>query len=785
MAVELRYPVYIELLTKTKSFLGDMDKALSVILGLSKGYNALIKSAKDFEKAGALGATGTNQLKAVEASALAARRAIIGLAAGFALFESGKMALHATVVDLKEAAKLQMQLHNLSAVGVSAGKVSRTKAFVERNAFAMQGATPASSTKLLTESRTYTGSLKASMALLPLQQRAAFIWALRSGEGMSEGRHFSESLVRGAEPLMRSSQYGKPAYMKRLTAIMEMEEKASALTGINYSPLLRHVATHSGGIATTWSLKALTQTAGTIRAMGNRVGSLAPGLNQVAKLGAGGIPQAMKLLMIHLGMARIGTLSYTQALSQGQPLQLLHGQEAITNPLRWLDSTLVPAIKGFMTTQGVNPSSLRATTEFVQHLGFKHNLANVISVQIARQAQIQNFAEKLKQVPSLTKQVTIAQGTLNGQLLIFHSRLKSLETVLGMPIIKIATGWLSDFVDVLTDFGKLVASNSALADGIAGLLAAFGPLGMILGIRLVYRSFKTLMTTLPELSANIDELTTTLAGLTEASDATTVSQRTLGDTETATAVAAKGASLSFSTLGSALMAGYIGWTLGKLIVNPLINWVTHKLTGDKTLGGFLAKTFNPTSKDMANTAHAVGFVRKDFNPFGLTRDSGKHFRHYSNMSAGIMAMGATLLGSQYAGKGRTSINSIAAEFSKTHGIPFSSVRNALMLRLMPLVGDQPNKSLNLTNSKVLEQLLIGLLRTTGTKKYTDTTEVDQAASQVEGMTASERHDIIHVHGNLHVSTPDAKGLVKKIKTHLAATTTAGGALTARVLTGAH
>lgn len=774
MATQLKYPVYIELYSKTSSFLGSMDKALGAILGLSKGYNDLVKKVKDFERAGKLGAAGSSQLKAVETSALAARKAILGLAAGFALFKVGEMALRQTVVDLKEAAKFQTQLHNLQGVGVSSGKVSRAKGFAESTAFSLPGATPAQTMKMLTESRTYVGSLKESKKFLPLLQRAAFIWSSRTGEGMPEGRDFAESLVRGAEPLMRSSQYGTKAYRKRLSWLMSEEEKASALTGVNYADLLRHLATHSGGIATTWTRGSVESILGLLRASGNRVGSLAPALGQVAKFGAGGIPQAMVPLMFKLGLANLGKFSYAQALSQGRPLQLKGSKEAITDPLGWMQHFLVPRLQGMMKKEGLNSTSLRATTEFVQHLGFKHNMANVLATLVARHAQIANFTQKLAQVPGLTKQAAIAQATFNGQLLVFHARLKSLETVLGTPIIHLATGYLSNFVGFLTKLGKYLSTHSELAKGLAMLLAVFGPLGIVGGLGLVVYEFARLPGLLKNLSANLDALSTTIEGLSETAETATGAQDALAGSEAAAGTASGAASLSFGTFAKTLAAGYIGWTIGKYVVNPLINWVTDKLTGHKSLGGALAHALHPTSQAYNARKEGPSFIRKDFNPFALTTASG-HFRHYTNMAGGIEAMGATLL------RGPNTIKGIAAQFSKNSMVPLGSAEKALSSTL----GVGLNKKLNLQNPGVLDKLLIALLRESGTAKYTSTTEVGQAVHEVEGMTPTERSAIIHVHGDVNVKANDAKQLVANIRKHLAGVTTAGGGPTARVLTGGH
>ena len=579
MATQLKYPVYIELYSKTSSFLGSMDKALGAILGLSKGYNDLVKKAKDFERAGKLGAAGSSQLKAVETSALAARKAIVQLAAGFALFKVGEMALKQTVTDLKEAAKFQTQIHNLQGLGEAPGKVAGAKRFAERTAFTLPGAGQAQTMQGLTESRTYVGSLAEAEKIFPLIQRAAFVWASRTGGDMGEGRDFAESLVRGAEPLMRSSQYGTKAYRKRLSWLMSEEEKASALTGVNYADLIRHIATHSGGVATTWTKGSIETIFGLLRASGNRVGSLAQALGQVSKFGAGGFPHRMTPLMEKLGLLKLGKYAYGGALA-GHPLQLKGSKEAITNPLGWLQQVVVPRIQAMMKKEGFHSKSLRGTTEFIQHLGFQHNMATALSVMIARHAQIANFTQKLAQVPGLTKQAAIAQATLNGQLLVFHARLKSLETVLGMPLIHLATKALSGFVDILTDLGKLLSKHAALAKGLADLIAAFGPLGIVLGIEFVWNAFKRLTTILPELSANIDALSATMkelsanatvaAGADADAAAATAGAGALGGVKAAGAAEVAGGSVLgyLSGILEVLTAAYAIWSLWKDVVHP-------------------------------------------------------------------------------------------------------------------------------------------------------------------------------------------------------------------------
>ena len=773
MATQLKYPVYIELYSKTSSFLGSMDKALGAILGLSKGYNDLVKKAKDFERAGKLGAAGSSQLKAVETSALAARKAIVQLAAGFALFKVGEMALKQTVTDLKEAAKFQTQIHNLQGLGEAPGKVAGAKRFAERTAFTLPGAGQAQTMQGLTESRTYVGSLAEAEKIFPLIQRAAFVWASRTGGDMGEGRDFAESLVRGAEPLMRSSQYGTKAYRKRLSWLMSEEEKASALTGVNYADLIRHIATHSGGVATTWTKGSIETIFGLLRASGNRVGSLAQALGQVSKFGAGGFPHRMTPLMEKLGLLKLGKYAYGGALA-GHPLQLKGSKEAITNPLGWLQQVVVPRIQAMMKKEGFHSKSLRGTTEFIQHLGFQHNMATALSVMIARHAQIANFTQKLAQVPGLTKQAAIAQATFNGQLLVFHARLKSLETVLGTPIIHLATGYLSNFVGFLTKLGKYLSTHSELAKGLALLLAVFGPLGIVGGLGLVVYEFARLPGLLKNLSANLDALSTTIEGLSETAETATGAQDALAGSEAAAGTASGAASLSFGTFAKTLAAGYIGWTIGKYVVNPLINWVTDKLTGHKSLGGALAHALHPTSQAYNARKEGPSFIRKDFNPFALTTASG-HFRHYTNMAGGIEAMGATLL------RGPNTIEGIAAQFSKNSMVPLGSAEKALSSTL----GVGLNKKLNLQNPGVLDKLLIALLRESGTAKYTSTTEVGQAVHEVEGMTPTERSAIIHVHGDVNVKANDAKQLVANIRKHLAGVTTAGGGPTARVLTGGH
>lgn len=774
MATQLKYPVYIELYSKTSSFLGSMDKALGAILGLSKGYNDLVKKAKDFERAGKLGAAGSSQLKAVETSALAARKAIVGLAAGFALFKVGEMALKQTVTDLKEAAKFQTQIHNLQGLGEAPGQVAGAKRFAERTAFTLPGAGPTSTMRMLTESRTYTGSIKESEELFPLMQRAAFVWASRTGGDLAQGRSFSESLVRGAEPLMRSSQYGTAAYRKRLSKIMTLEEKGSVLTGIDYAPLLGHLARHSGGTATLWSMPFIKSLMGLIRVSGNRVGAIAPALSQFARFGAGHIPSKMAPMLYKMGLINMGKHSYEQALALGQPLVVKGNKEALTNSVAWMRHIFLPAVHKEMAKEGFNPKSTRATTAFLQHMGFQHNIAMLMSIVTARSAQMNNFVKKLGQVPNLTKQAAIAQATLNGQLLIFHSRLKSLETVLGMPIIHLATQYLANFTGLLTKLGKYLSAHSELAKGLAMLLAVFGPLGIIGGLGLVVYEFARLPGLLKNLSANLDALSTTIEGLSETAETATGAQDALAGSEAAAGTASGAASLSFGTFAKTLAAGYIGWTIGKYVVNPLINWVTDKLTGHKSLGGALAHALHPTSQAYNARKEGPSFIRKDFNPFALTTASG-HFRHYTNMAGGIEAMGATLL------RGPNTIKGIAAQFSKNSMVPLGSAEKALSSTL----GVGLNKKLNLQNPGVLDKLLIALLRESGTAKYTSTTEVGQAVHEVEGMTPTERSAIIHVHGDVNVKANDAKQLVANIRKHLAGVTTAGGGPTARVLTGGH
>ena len=580
MATQLKYPVYIELYSKTSSFLGSMDKALSAISGLSKEYNNLIGKAKKFEQAGKLGTAGASQLKAVETSALAARKAILKLAAGFALFKVGEMALHQTVIDLKEAAKFQMQLHKQGALGISPGKVAKEKRFAERQSFLLPDATPTGIAKLNTESRTYVGSLKEARKFTPIQQKAAFIWSAFTGSGASEGQSFAESLVRGAEPMMRSKQYGTKAYRERLSWIVRKEEQASILTGVNYADLMRHLATHSGGTAPTWTRKAIENYMGILRASGNRVGSLAPAIAQVARFASGGVSHAMLPFMYKLGLAKLGRFTYTQALSRGQPLQIVGNKEATSDAPGWITGVLIPHIRTMMKQQHLNPKSLRATTEYLQHIGMPHNMLNIVSILVSRFAQIENFKKKLAQVPSLTKQAALAQATLNGQLLIFHGRLKSLETVLGMPLVHIVTKALSGFVDLLTDLGKVLSKHAELAKGLADLLAAFGPLGMIIGIKLIWGAFSRLMTILPELSDNIDALSATMkelsgnaaiaAGADADAAAATAGAGALGGAELGGAAEVAGGSVLgyLSGILEVLTATYAIWSVWKDFVHP-------------------------------------------------------------------------------------------------------------------------------------------------------------------------------------------------------------------------
>lgn len=648
MATQLKYPVYIELYSKTSSFLGDMDKALGAILGLSKGYNDLIGKAKKFEQAGKLGTAGASQLKAVETSALAARKAIVQLAAGFALFKVGEMALRQTVVDLKEAAKLQMQLHRQQALGISPGKVAKEKHFALQQSFLLPDATPTGIAKLNTESRTYVGSLKEARKFTPIQQKAAFIWSAFTGGGAAEGQHFAESLVRGAEPMMRSSQYGTKAYRKRLSWIVRKEEQASLLTGVNYADLMRHLATHSGGTAPTWTRKAIENYMGILRASGNRVGSLAPAIAQVARFASGGVTKANLPYMYRLGLAKLGRFTYTQALSRGQPLQFVGSKEATTDAPGWITGVLIPHIKAMMKQQHLNPKSVRSVTEYLQHIGMPHNMLNIMSILVSRQAQIENFKKKLAQVPTLTKQAAIAQATLNGQLLIFHGRLKSLETVLGMPLIHVVTKALSGFVDLLTDLGKLLASHADLAKGLADLITAFGPLGIVLGIELVWNAFKRLMTILPELSANIDALSATMK---ELSGNATIAAGADADAATATAgagalggaeiggaaVAAGGTVLGYlSGILEVLTAAYAIWSLWKDVVHPGVKDLLRA-------GGIdLNQAKLPTIT--AKAAHQL-MLKNTVQPFHPLKEYLKAAKTKTDTSTGLSdAIGQTLPG---------------------------------------------------------------------------------------------------------------------------------------------
>ena len=554
MAVELRYPVYIELLTKDRGFFAGSAKALQMIQALTGQYGKLFAAARKVESSSRYFKDVQAGMLGVKSAASEARVAVVGLAASFAAFEGGKALLKGTVADIKEAAKFQTQLARGSAIGLSAGSQRGLKQYAVSESVRLPGATPAELTSTILNARTYVGGTTEAKRIAPLLQNMAFIHAALMGGGMKGGMAFSESMVRGAEPFMSAAQFGKPGYMKSLVWKMTAIEKASMLTGVDYAPFMSHIATHAGGTAPTWSKNFFLELMGFIRASGNRVGSTAPAIGGAIKMFSGGkIPKGMIPLMIQTGLASIGKYSYAQAISGNLPLQFKESDLARTNLFKWMQTVFLPAIKPLEKQAGASPKSVSQTVGFLQHLGLSVGTANLLGVLISRGQQISNFEKRWKQVQDINGQVAASAKTAAGQLLILNGRFKTLKTVLGDPLIKQATSLLTSLVNVVTRLGKYLSAHPMTAE-IVAWTAALGGLALIIGgpVGLIYSGWR---------------LNVTLGALTAAIDLLNASAKaaTVGIAGSEAAGAAGGPA------GAAAKGGILGWGLraaGAILADP-------------------------------------------------------------------------------------------------------------------------------------------------------------------------------------------------------------------------
>jgi len=502
MAVELRYPVYIELLTKDRGFFAGSTKALQMIQALTGQYGKLFAAARKVESSSKYFDAVQASMVGVKTAAAEARVAIVGLAGSFAAFESGKAIIKGTVGDIKDAAKLQEQSAMLRAAGVSRKSVTGAQRYALTSAFSLPGATPAQTVKEIGSLRTLVGSTATAEKFFPTVARMAFLM----GRGGKPDYAAANQAVVATEPFMKGKHIGSPAYLARLEWLVSQVQAATQLTGVNFSRIMLQIGEHSHGLAPITSRTGFLREIALGRALGSRAGSLGPALGMIGGMLGGNIKSGMLPLLVQAGLAKISPISRAQVLAGKSPISLLHSKAGLSDPAGWLLNTFIPHMRKLEVSLGYDPNKISSTTKFFQHISPGAHVSSVLSALIARYPQMEKFIKQMQEAGTLRERVAKAQKSLNKQLEIFHARLESLRTALGMPFLAALTTGLTNLNNALGSLGKWVTAHPLAAKFIAWT-AALGSLVLIGGgIMGMAKWGLRLANTLGKLSSSIDAM---------------------------------------------------------------------------------------------------------------------------------------------------------------------------------------------------------------------------------------------------------------------------------------
>ena len=513
MAVELRYPVYIELLTKDRGFFAGSAKALQMIQALTGQYGKLFAAARKVESSSRYFKDVQAGMLGVKSAANEARVAIVGLAASFAAFEGGKALLKGTVADVKEAAKFQTALAGGRATGISSGVMKGLKQSSLRQSMTLPGASPTAIASEKLALRPIVGGMKSANNVFPAVENAAYIYSARNNTSMKAGFAWANQQMQGMEPFMNSKDYGSKAYDKRLTKLFSLSARESMLSpGTNFGNVYKQIGQHSHGLAPQMSYESLKAIGGIIRASGGNAASFGPAFGTLGNMLGGGIPVKALPSYVAMGLVKMGKMSYAQAISGQSPMELLHNKSGMKNEAGWITKTFVPHIEAFLGKQGVNTKSRSAVVGALQHLNLGAHITSLVATMIARGSQVKKFEKQLHDTGSLSRMASVYLKTFNGQLLVLHGRFDSLKTVLGDPLIKRATQLLTGFVDVVTRFGDWLAGHPIAAQWVSLGAALAGIVGVIAGgaglLIFAIRLFKAL----GKLTAAIDIMNAAVKG---------------------------------------------------------------------------------------------------------------------------------------------------------------------------------------------------------------------------------------------------------------------------------
>ena len=763
MAVELRYPVYIELLTKDRGFFAGSAKALQMIQALTGQYGKLFAAARKVESSSRYFKDVQAGMLGVKSAASEARVAVVGLAASFAAFEGGKALLKGTVADIKEAAKFQTALAGGRTTGISSGVMKGLKQSSLRQSMTLPGASPTAIASEKLALRPIVGGMKSANNVFPAVENAAYIYSAKNNTSMKAGFAWANQQMQGMEPFMNSKDYGSKAYDKRLTKLFSLSARESMLSpGTNFGNVYKQIGQHSHGLAPQMSYESLKALGGIIRASGGNAASFGPAFGTLGHMLGGGIPVKALPAYVAMGLVKMGKMSYAQAISGQSPMELLHSKSGMKNEAGWITKTFVPHIEAFLGKQGVNTKSRSAVVGALQHLNLGAHITSLVATMIARGSQVKKFEKQLHDTGSLSHMASVYLKTFNGQLLVLHGRFESLKTVLGDPLIKRATQLLTGFVDVVTKFGDWLASHPIAAQWVSLGAALAGIVGVIAGgaglLIFAIRLFKAL----GKLTAAIDIMNAAVKG----------AGVEMGAVATGASAMAKGIGL----LGLAIK-GFMAFSIFKTLMGTS---PTAKIAGQMP---------NMTAVQRQSAAQAsIGWYN------GLPAQKRAMMAHVAAKDKLPLNM---MIAQLYHESGGNPLavsphgKSIGlAQFTKPtwalygHGSRKSFTANvyaegAYMHHLMKKHGGNPIAALAAYNGSGPAAATYGA----------DVNGISGSMASLEHFgtklhTAEGRNIIIHGPIHIHAATGDVhKALVKGVKKALQASTNAGGQYHSRVQTG--
>lgn len=334
-------------------------------------------------------------------------------------------------------------------------------------------------------------------------------------------------------------------------------------------------------------------------------------------------------------------------------------------------------------------------------------------LQKGRRGIDEYVAEARKLGYIMSPQQIAAAEQYNRNMMAFEMTLSSLRNTIGDALIPTLQPLLNDLTKWVSAHKQLIATKidefvHRISDAIKNTNWDQWKMGMI-GVAAVLGS--GLAANVLLLGWAIVKLTTSLGTLIKLAGG-------IGMTGALGNIAALGAQATL--LGG---AGLVGWEFGKHIVNPAINWLVEKATGEKgqTLGGLI---YEKTHK-----SEPVGILQN--NP-GNLRKWGNHltmngFAVFKTPGEGITAMAENLRG--YQNKyGLDTLNGIISRYAPSS----ENDTAAYIADVSRHTGFKPDQRLNLNDRRTLAPLVSAMIRHENGKNPYTNAQIDQSVSAAVG-----------------------------------------------------